>query len=267
MIGTGDISLQDVTSEIYGIGVISGNLSQCFTDANGVFNATYQPNSYGSKNNLGNFKGYNHRLHYGFLYNARCVNTGKLAPTGWEVPHDFDTLIAYVGGISVAGALKSQGTTIWTSPNVGTTDAYGFSIQPSGVRTGFYDGYGTDFVSMGNLGSLWTSDNSNTPYNRYLYAYNEYIYGVSYLSVINYGMSVRCRKTDPTGWTAGDTVTDIDGNVYRTVKIGTEVWMQENLRTTHFNDGGSIPEVTDYLTWINLTTPALCAYDNNHYNL
>ncbi len=38
-----------------------------------------------------------------------------------------------------------------------------------------------------------------------------------------------------------DTVTDYDGNIYRTVQIGNQCWMRENLRTTHYADGTEIP--------------------------
>jgi uncharacterized protein (TIGR02145 family) len=62
------------------------------------------------------------------------------------------------------------------------------------------------------------------------------------------------------------TVTDIDGNVYTTVTIGTQTWMVENLKTTRFNDGTTIPLVTDYDVWINGETPKMCFYDNDIAN-
>lgn len=60
-----------------------------------------------------------------------------------------------------------------------------------------------------------------------------------------------------------ETVTDIDGNVYNTVTLGTQVWMVENLKTTKYRDGTNIPNVTDGIAWANLTTPAYCWYNND----
>jgi len=60
--------------------------------------------------------------------------------------------------------------------------------------------------------------------------------------------------------------TDVDGNVYKTVKIGTQLWMAENLRTTHYRNGDIIPNISDGNTWGNTTTGAWCKYENNYNN-
>ncbi|MGC8864327.1 MAG: FISUMP domain-containing protein [Bacteroidales bacterium] len=57
--------------------------------------------------------------------------------------------------------------------------------------------------------------------------------------------------------------TDIMGNIYPVVRIGTQVWMAGNLKNTYFNNGTPIPVVEDDNTWKNLTTPALSWYNNN----
>lgn len=65
--------------------------------------------------------------------------------------------------------------------------------------------------------------------------------------------------------TAG-TVTDIDGNMYETIVIGTQTWMTENLKTTKFNDGADIQLVTDGSQWSGLSTPSYCWYGNDINN-
>ena len=62
------------------------------------------------------------------------------------------------------------------------------------------------------------------------------------------------------------TVTDVDNNVYNTVTIGTQVWMKENLKVTHYSNGNLIPNVTDSTAWANLSSGARCYYDNDSTN-
>jgi uncharacterized protein (TIGR02145 family) len=59
------------------------------------------------------------------------------------------------------------------------------------------------------------------------------------------------------------TVSDINGNTYNTITIGSKVWMAENLKVTKFNDGQSIPLITDGTIWGELADPAYCWYDND----
>jgi uncharacterized protein (TIGR02145 family) len=56
------------------------------------------------------------------------------------------------------------------------------------------------------------------------------------------------------------TMTDQDGNVYKTITIGTQTWMAENLRSTKYNDGSSITNVSDNIAWESMLTGAYCNY-------
>lgn len=58
------------------------------------------------------------------------------------------------------------------------------------------------------------------------------------------------------------TVKDIDGNIYKDVTIGKQLWMFENLKTTKYNDCKTKPLVTHNTEWTDLTSPAYC-WNNN----
>ena len=58
------------------------------------------------------------------------------------------------------------------------------------------------------------------------------------------------------------TMTDADGNVYQTVKIGNQEWMAENLRTTKYRDNTPIPFDTSTVSWASGATPKFCYYGN-----
>ncbi len=59
------------------------------------------------------------------------------------------------------------------------------------------------------------------------------------------------------------TVIDIDGNIYNTVTIGAQTWMQENLKVIHYCDGAQIPNDTSATLWYGLSTGARCYYNND----
>jgi uncharacterized protein (TIGR02145 family) len=69
-----------------------------------------------------------------------------------------------------------------------------------------------------------------------------------------------------------NTVTDISGNIYKTVKIGSQIWMAENLRTEKFSNGDPIEQITSNRFWQEFTdfdttfekiTPVMCFYNNS----
>lgn len=64
----------------------------------------------------------------------------------------------------------------------------------------------------------------------------------------------------------GIQLSDIDGNVYAAVQIGEQLWMAEDLMTTHYSDGSPIPLVENYDEWANLSLPAYSWYNNDSAN-
>ena len=88
-------------------------------------------------------------------------------------------------------------------------------------------------------------------------------YAINYEGIA-YGDEVQFT-TPP--FTCGAQIVDYDGNIYNTVLIGDQCWMQENLRTTHYSNGVAIPNVTNSTAWENMgyNDPAYCYYNNSSY--
>ena len=66
----------------------------------------------------------------------------------------------------------------------------------------------------------------------------------------------------PIGTVTYGSVTDGENNNYKTVTLGTQTWMAENLRVTKYNDGTTIPNIITASAWATLTTGAVCSYNN-----
>jgi len=203
---------------------------------------------------------------YGLLYNWYAATDARLiCADGWEVPEesDFITLREYVGGYDVAGnALKEIGTTYFDEPITESTNLYGFNGRGAGYR-----------ALLGVFSDLKIST--------FYYTLTEILPDVKTIGLINeyesfesgnaskfYGGSIRPIKTT-TILTHGQTgtYTGNDGKKYRTICIGTQEWLADNLAETKFRDGSDIPIVTDNSAWAALTTGALCAYNNDWSNV
>lgn len=65
----------------------------------------------------------------------------------------------------------------------------------------------------------------------------------------------------------GPNITDVEGNSYKTVFIGTQTWMAENLKTSKYNDGTNIPNITDNSGWWDNTTGAWVYYNDGFSNI
>jgi len=78
-----------------------------------------------------------------------------------------------------------------------------------------------------------------------------------------------CRQAVIEGTTANcpGTVMDVDGNSYTVVNIGPMCWLKENLKTTKFNDGTPIQNISENSDWQNTTVAAWANFDNDESNV
>lgn len=110
----------------------------------------------------------------------------------------------------------------------------------------------TDGDGAGTFTSEITGLVSNTTYHARAYAKNSI--------GIRYGNTISFVTAAP----ETSTLTDIDGNIYQTVKIVDQWWMAENLKVTHYRNGEAIPNVIGNTEWSNLSNGAYCSYANNN---
>jgi uncharacterized protein (TIGR02145 family) len=82
----------------------------------------------------------------------------------------------------------------------------------------------------------------------------------------NYLIIPGISAANPTSNLNGSTLTDIDGNVYQTVRIGTQVWMKENLKVSKYRNGDAISTNLSNASWSTTTTGAYAVYNNDSAN-
>lgn len=219
-------------------------------------------------------------VEYGALYNGMAVKDSRnLANTGWHIAteSDYDALISYLGGISVAGdKLREVGTAYWNSPNTGATNEVVFNSRGAGLRGGenpFGALKSENYLMSGTIASasrhvayrISRSSSSITKFVGTFTGINDYN-----------GCSVRLVK-DASTLTHGQTgiYTGNDGKNYRTICINGIEWMADNLLETKYRNGdwihgydGGVYTPVDNATWYSyfVTVAAMCFYEDNEAN-
>ncbi len=176
---------------------------------------------------------------FGRLYTWNIART--VCPPGWLLPNEakWTTLTDYLGGETVAGDKMKSTCSLWWYPTTTPTNESGFSGLPGGTRIG------KDFFSLHAAG-LWWSSSGGDPglaWSRGLYNDTAEL-GRGWINE-QYGLSVRCIKNtveniDPGEYadpfnsdlTYGKMTDSRDGKTYKTIKIGTQTWMAQNLNYT-----------------------------------
>ena len=217
----------------------------------------------------------NDKLKYGNapkIYNWYTLTGGRnVCPCGWHVPSysEWQTLIDYLGGRDrAAGALKAtgnlkEGSGLWEYPNLAATNSSGFSAIPQPYRAGSghfsYGAYGSAWWVSAGIGTSVTS--IGVSYNR-----EDIIWGgansldPSISTWRRAGGSVRCLN-DKEVVIAEPFVKET--YTYKTVKIGTQEWMAEDLKNNTYCNGEPIEEVKKELDWSNLKRAAFVYVQND----
>jgi uncharacterized protein (TIGR02145 family) len=255
LVSTGDATeLTTTTSSIKGSVIDLGNgaasYGHCYGTASGV---TLD----GSKTSLGipssgDFTSHLTGLTPGTKYYYRAyLSNGQETAYGEE--KSFNTVGIAVPSLSTTTVTDIKQTSIYSGGNI-TSDG-GAVITDRGVCWGTAQdplvtgNHTSDGSGSGSFTSNVTGLTPNTTY--YLKAYAKNSAGTGYGNEVNF-----ITKQDTV-------VKDIDNNSYKIITAGTQVWMAENLKTTHFNDGTEIPLETDNTAWSNLTGPGYCWFGND----
>jgi len=192
-------------------------------------------------------------------YFARAYATNS-AGTSYGWPNDFRTLAPMKSTITTT---LSEITATTASSGGSITDDGGAAITKRGVCWSTTTAPDTtlatktsDGTGIGTFSSSITGLTASTTY--YVRAYTTNAAGTAYGNELSF-------TTTSTPIINGPNVV-FDGFTYHSVIIGTQTWIIENLRNTHYRDRTAIPEVTDSTAWINLTTGACCNNNNNAAN-
>lgn len=156
----------------------------------------------------------------------------------------------------------------------------GFSIDPAdtpisakGIRygtnqSGIYDSRSSFSIEEGSGDSDFTSTMTglimDTVY--YVTAYATNASGTAYGEIKSFRTDSIPAPINFSQDVNYGSVTDFDGNSYKTITIGTQTWMAENLKTTHYNDGSEIPLVVEEAEWSFSGTHGYCWYKNDEAN-
>ena len=185
-----------------------------------------------------------------YATNAKGTSYGNVVtfttpnPIGYPVlSTNFVSMITTTSAVS-GGVIASDGGSAIISKGI----CWGKNPNPT-----LQDSVMTDATVLSTFVCQLNHLTPNTSY--YIRSFATNIKGTSYGNQVSFtSLQVILPPTN--------TVTDIDGNIYKTVTIGTQTWMAENLRVTHYQNGEPIPNISDGTSWAGAKSGAWCLYNN-----
>jgi uncharacterized protein (TIGR02145 family) len=183
-------------------------------------------------------------LYYVRAYATNSEGTSYGNQVSFTTPAESVPTVITSGVKSITLTTASGGGIIPSDGGVAVTER-GTCWNTTGTPT-IADNHTSDWTGSGQFTSTLTDLVIGTTYYVRAYAINSL--GTSY--------------GDEVVFTHSETVTDIEGNTYGVVTIGTQVWMGENLKSTKFNDGTNILYMAGGADWALSSYPVFCVYNN-----
>lgn len=172
---------------------------------------------------------------------------------------------------------KQESTKIKTAPIVKTNEVINIT-ETSAIISGSIISDGGDEINTKGL--CWSTTENPTLNDNNIYT-DSLISKITELKLnttyyvrafarnridISYGNSVTFRTIKPFYFNSNidyGNLTDIEGNIYKTITLGNQEWMAENLNVKKYNDNTNIPNIVDDVEWQNLTTGSFCYFNND----
>ena len=239
-------------------GIVWSTTSTPIIGGSGVFKAM------NGASGIGSFVSTMDALVFGQNYYVRAYATNSMGTAygnevTYTIPMPSLPVISTVNVTSITNNSASSGGNVVSDgfPVMGRGICWSTSPSPT-----IYGSYTSDGASLGVYSSSLTGLTASTTYYVRAYVVSDISgYGFNNPADVTYGNEV--SFSTPAAVVTDPAITDADGNVYHSVTIGTQTWLVENMKTTHYRNGDAIANVTDGTSWLSTYTGAWCDYSNN----
>ena len=239
-------------------GIVWSTTSTPIIGGSGVFKAM------NGASGIGSFVSTMDALVFGQNYYVRAYATNSMGTAygnevTYTIPMPSLPVISTVNVTSITNNSASSGGNVVSDgfPVMGRGICWSTSPSPT-----IYGSYTSDGASLGVYSSSLTGLTASTTYYVRAYVVSDISgYGFNNPADVTYGNEV--SFSTPAAVVTDPDITDADGNVYHSVTIGTQTWLVENMKTTHYRNGDAIANVTDGTSWLSTYTGAWCDYSNN----
>lgn len=249
------------------------NVTTIGATLNGEANANHLQTSvsfeYGTSTSYGNSISYNQNPISDGSSKSISINITGLTPaTTYHYRIKSDNSLGQVCGNDMSFTTLGQSPTVTTN-NATSITSYSSvingSVNANHLPTSIIFEYGAS-ISLGNIINATPNNLSGSSATSASANLSGLLPGTTYYYRIKATNSLGSSFGNVKSFSTTNIVSDIDGNTYQTISIGSQIWMTENLKTSKFRNGEIIASGLSSLDWYNNTNGAFTYYNNSETN-